>query len=632
MIRRLRIALVLPLMGLVLPAAAQANVYCVPNLGIKPACQGATQEATVQDGLDAAKAHAGADTVLVGQGSFTGGVYSESADPLNTIDLIGAGTGQTKILVPSQPGSDQGIGLTAPAGSTVSGLTVSIPDDGDTESDRGIFLDFEARADDVAVEADSAADNVDGVVMSGSAALDNSSVHLPADAPSGSIAVHQSSGSPTIADSTLRAATGVTHTGTGFTTRVERSTIEAKLGLSTDVGGMVIRDSVIDLGSHDGAVGLRAANFNDGVSQMVIVATNVTVVGGGADSVGARAEADSEQLDDPVGDDDSQVTEAELDDTVDDGETATVVLNSSIISGPEVSISARADRGESATVTTSYSNYDAKATEDVDDISGKNAQGVATLTQSSQNNLSPDFVAPGAANYHLRPTSALRDIGDPAAPPNGTTDLDGNPRVLDGDNNCASQRDIGADELVAAPPTASIASGPAEGSTTTDPTPTFSFASSRDCEPVFRCSLDDGAFVSCPSPTTLGLLSNGSHNLSVTALGELNDQGAPVGRSFSVDATAPQTTITSGPPAKLKTKRKRVAVSFAFSSNDPGATFDCALDSGAFIECASPARYKLELGKHTFKVRATDPFAHVDPTPATWNVTVKHIRKLRKRK
>ncbi len=415
MIRRLRIALVLPLMGLVLPAAAQANVYCVPNLGIKPACQGATQEATVQDGLDAAKAHAGADTVLVGQGSFTGGVYSESADPLNTIDLIGAGTGQTKILVPSQPGSDQGIGLTAPAGSTVSGLTVSIPDDGDTESDRGIFLDFEARADDVAVEADSAADNVDGVVMSGSAALDNSSVHLPADAPSGSIAVHQSSGSPTIADSTLRAATGVTHTGTGFTTRVERSTIEAKLGLSTDVGGMVIRDSVIDLGSHDGAVGLRAANFNDGVSQMVIVATNVTVVGGGADSVGARAEADSEQLDDPVGDDDSQVTEAELDDTVDDGETATVVLNSSIISGPEVSISARADRGESATVTTSYSNYDAKATEEVDDISGKNAQGVATLTQSSQNNLSPDFVAPGAANYHLRPTSALRDIGDPAA-------------------------------------------------------------------------------------------------------------------------------------------------------------------------------------------------------------------------
>ncbi len=128
------------------------------------------------------------------------------------------------------------------------------------------------------------------------------------------------------------------------------------------------------------------------------------------------------------------------------------------------------------------------------------------------------------------------------------------------------------------------------------------------------------------------MLSNGSHNLSVTALGELNDQGAPVGRSFSVDATAPQTTITSGPPAKLKTKRKRVAVSFAFSSNDPGATFDCALDSGAFIECASPARYKLELGKHTFKVRATDPFAHVDPTPATWNVTVKHIRKLRKRK
>ena len=61
-------------------------------------------------------------------------------------------------------------------------------------------------------------------------------------------------------------------------------------------------------------------------------------------------------------------------------------------------------------------------------------------------------------------------------------------------------------------------------------------------------------------------------------------------RAFSVaDAEArpqpPDTTITKGPKKTQKTRPK-----FKFSSTDPAATFQCKLDSGKFVACASPFR------------------------------------------
>jgi parallel beta-helix repeat protein len=55
----------------------------------------------------------------------------------------------------------------------------------------------------------------------------------------------------------------------------------------------------------------------------------------------------------------------------------------------------------------------------------------------------------GATDPHLLPGSPMIDSGDPAAPPGGTLDLDGEQRVLDGTADCATnpRRDIGADEF-----------------------------------------------------------------------------------------------------------------------------------------------------------------------------------------
>ncbi|MSO41089.1 MAG: hypothetical protein EXQ70_04220 [Solirubrobacterales bacterium] len=97
---------------------------------------------------------------------------------------------------------------------------------------------------------------------------------------------------------------------------------------------------------------------------------------------------------------------------------------------------------------------------------------------------------------------------------------------------------------------------------------------------------------------------------------------------LATDATAPQTTITAGPKAKLKAK-KTVAASFSFSS-EVGASFQCKLDAGAFVACGSPALRKLKLGTHSFQVRAVDLAGNADASPATRSVKV--VKKKKKKK
>lgn len=75
----------------------------------------------------------------------------------------------------------------------------------------------------------------------------------------------------------------------------------------------------------------------------------------------------------------------------------------------------------------------------------------------------------------------------------------------------------------------------------------------------------------------------------------------------------PQTKITKGAP---KTTDKS-QVKFAFSSDDPGATYECKLDKKPYGPCAPPERVRrLDKGKHEFAVRAVDADGYSDPSPA----------------
>jgi Subtilase family len=79
----------------------------------------------------------------------------------------------------------------------------------------------------------------------------------------------------------------------------------------------------------------------------------------------------------------------------------------------------------------------------------------------------------------------------------------------------------------------------------------------------------------------------------------------------------PDTAIDAAPAASTRSTRAALQFSSALA-----ATFECQLDGGAFVRCASPASYVVGVGAHTFQVRGRDAFGDVDPTPASaaWTV------------
>ena len=153
-----------------------------------------------------------------------------------------------------------------------------------------------------------------------------------------------------------------------------------------------------------------------------------------------------------------------------------------------------------------------------------------------------------------------------------------------------------------------------------DNTPTFDF-NSPDTTATFECRIDSGAFSACTSPHTLASLSDGSHTFYVRAIDPAgNTDATPASFTWVVDASAPDTTIDSNPsdPSNDNTP------TFGFSSSDSTATFECAMDGGAFAACTSTATFgPLADGSHTFTVRAIDPLGNTDPSPASYTWTIK---------
>jgi hypothetical protein len=82
-------------------------------------------------------------------------------------------------------------------------------------------------------------------------------------------------------------------------------------------------------------------------------------------------------------------------------------------------------------------------------------------------------------------------------------------------------------------PKAHITSGPMQGALIHDPTPTFSFKSSR-AGSTFQCGVDARVLKACRSPFTTAALSEGAHSFSVKAIDAAGNVSAIVSRSFTV--------------------------------------------------------------------------------------------------
>jgi hypothetical protein len=619
------------LLSLAAAGEARADTYCFPSSAISALCD--ASDSSLQGTLNLAQTHAGEDTVFIGAGNHVvpGNQGYNDATAGNAVHI--EGLADATLTLGDTTGSKTALLVSAPAGSALQNLSIVIPADVDGTGNTGLNLSGSVLADDVEVRGQDAS-NASGVALGGQAVLRNSEVDLETANSPDNIAVRVEDGTPAVTDSELVADWGFTVIGFGATGTVERSVIQASLnGLAADTGTIVARNSVIDLGtSDDGAVGVEASNHNNGTTPIDMTLDHMTIVGGGANSVGVRALADSEQLDDPAGDDGSAETAAEANDTVDDGENTDVDISNTVIFGPATSISVGADRGQSASVSTSYSSFDSSTAAVSSDLSGHAATGTAELVQESNINDVDPLIG---GDYHLSPASPLLDAGDPAFAA-GSQDLDREPRIQDGpDTDCDARTDIGADELLLAspsdctPPETFISAGPS--GVTKDTTPSFTLTATEPGS-TFECRVVGvTGFVPCTSPHTTQALADGSYTFEARATDpspNANVDPSPATRSFTIDTTAPQTTITGKP--KKKSRKRRA--SFAHRSSEPGSTFLCSVDGADYVACGPTFRTrKLARGKHRFDVLATDAAGNRDPSAATyiWKVTKKKRKKRR---
>jgi large repetitive protein len=149
-------------------------------------------------------------------------------------------------------------------------------------------------------------------------------------------------------------------------------------------------------------------------------------------------------------------------------------------------------------------------------------------------------------------------------------------------------------------------SGPAEGALVNSRDVKFT-ASSGYPGAVYECVFEDSnVFQNCGPGIELKNLSDGPHVLIVRAHGGATWDRQWVVRHFTVDTTPPDTKLSGD---KL-------------SSDDPGATFECRVDGGAWTPCTSIAKLDLAPGYHLQEARAVDKAGNADPTPVRRESTV----------
>jgi pimeloyl-ACP methyl ester carboxylesterase len=94
-------------------------------------------------------------------------------------------------------------------------------------------------------------------------------------------------------------------------------------------------------------------------------------------------------------------------------------------------------------------------------------------------------------------------------------------------------------------------------------------------------------------------------------------------RAFLADHVAPETKREHGPRRHVSLARARRGIKFRWSADDAGAIFQCRLDSRDWRSCEPPKRIgNPGVGRHRFRVRATDPRGNVEPAPAVWRFRV----------
>jgi hypothetical protein len=384
-----------------LPAVAGATDYCVNT-----SC-GGTNVQSFEQALGLADDAPDADRIFLGAEKYTAPTASGYGYTVGgTVQIIGQGTGQTFLTGP--PGASKVLSLYGGPGSSVQDLTIRLPESV-AHGASGLATQNDARR----IEVDEhpvQGNQRTGVLFEDRGTLEDSTVTL-SDAP-GTTAVYSGDPSVTVRRSALRAWIAFRGWRGGT---IERSRLTGgDSGVVADSNITTVTGSLIRL-TQTPSVGL-AARSAPGVHP-VLNADGVTIVGPGLPNTwGAGAS-----------------TEPALAESVD------LNLTNAIIRGIEHPLSADASNlGGQARIAVSYSDYDPSGNVTVSSHAGITEANVSNVGDAR-------FVDAAGGDYHLLPTSALVDAGDPAAAQG--LDLDGHPLIADGNGDGGSRRDLGAFEL-----------------------------------------------------------------------------------------------------------------------------------------------------------------------------------------
>ncbi len=125
---------------------------------------------------------------------------------------------------------------------------------------------------------------------------------------------------------------------------------------------------------------------------------------------------------------------------------------------------------------------------------------------------------------------------------------------------------------------------------------------------VFEYQLDSGEWTTGVGPLDLSDLADGEHTIAVRQTDEAGHTSPAAIRTWIRDTTAADApTIVERPAAYATT------TSFTWTGEED-ATFECQVDGGEWVACASPFAPDLADGEHTLRIRQTDPSGNVSTT------------------
>lgn len=138
----------------------------------------------------------------------------------------------------------------------------------------------------------------------------------------------------------------------------------------------------------------------------------------------------------------------------------------------------------------------------------------------------------------------------------------------------------------------------------------------------YDCQIDSGSWIPCGSRQYAFLdtktVSQQVRVRYVDGAGNIAT-GSSTPATIAAQPMTPYASITSGPNSR--TTQTSTSASIGFDSTEPGSTFECSLDGGAWATCTSPkALTGLSNGEHALQVRASKGGVTGPAVSRTWTV------------